>query len=523
MPFDRAAALAEGYTEDEINAYLAQKAQGGAASSTGGGVFKEAAKGAGRGFLGLPNLSRAANEYFGFDSTASPAPAQWAPPAPDYLPQANQALQANPQNNLERMAGTGAEIFTGALTTPGGPAMSAGRRAFNAAVPAAGGVAGEQLGGDTGKLVGTLAAPFGQAGMSHVLGPQLRPGARELINEGVHLTPGQMYGGAMERFEKFPVVREFTANARQRADEEFNVVVMNRALSPIKGKVKDAGFKGFQAADDVADIAYANALRGTNTRYDFQMATDLRKAVMNGRTPELRNNIYETVMHEMSPTLQKYAGQKIPPEEWKAIDSKLGFIYRRFNKSNNPTDQEMADGIFEVQAALRNAVARQNPAKAEPIQNANHAWANLKRVERAVVSAGDNNGVFTAKQFQNAVKALDSSPSKAAFARGRATMQNTSKTGVDILGHDPNPHVPYALLKNMSLLPAAAGAGAALGPAAGAPLAALWGAYNPMTQRALPTLLGKRPEAVQKLGEAVHPRNYRAGLFGAIPGLEDEE
>lgn len=63
---------------------------------------------------------------------------------------------ANPQNTAEQMASTGGEI-AGGVTAGGFAGGTVGQVAKNVFLPAAGGAVGEQLAGETGKIIGSVA------------------------------------------------------------------------------------------------------------------------------------------------------------------------------------------------------------------------------------------------------------------------------------------------------------------------------------------------------------------------------
>jgi hypothetical protein len=163
-------------------------------------------------------------------------------------------------------------------------------------------------------------------------------------------------------------------------------------------------------------------------------------------------------------------------------------------------------------------VARQNPGKVAELAQANKAWGNLVRVEDAVVRAGPAEGRFTSQGFQEAVRRNDPRAGHKGYARNEAPMQETADV-MSKLGHNPNPHVPYAALKTASLLPASYAAASMAGPAAAAPFLGLFGTYNSASQKAIAHLLASRPELVQQLGQAMRPgkAGYRGGAMGSIP------
>lgn len=476
----------------------------------GSSVIKEVGKGIGRGLLGIPNLAVQAGDYL---ERKMPTP-DWLK-IPDRvgvrgaLSSANEVLEPTPETNLQRMAGTGAEIFSGAML--GGGTGKIGKTIFNAAVPAAGGVAGEQLGGDVGKVVGTLAAPFAQGGVSRVLSPQGKKGAedalRNLTSQGVQPTVGQSLGGLPQRIENWAVFRDFSAPGKARANAQWNKAVYNNALAPIKGQVDEVGNAGFAAADDIVDKFYTDVLSRTKPmKFDLPLARGLRDARTGIPNQQWQG---ELVDHYNAIVRPHWQGGQMSPQTFKEIDSQLGTLYRRLNKSSEAHNMYVAEGIKDIQDALRDTVARQNPNVAPQLEAANKAYSNMIRVERAVVNAKDADGIFTPKELHNAVKAVDSSRGnrKTKFAKGASPMQDVAQEGRKVLGEpfEP-PGSPYGLMHGV------------LGGAMALPLKAL---YSETVQKALPYALTKRPDMVRNLGNATRSGGMEPGVYGAIPNLED--
>lgn len=161
------------------------------------GLAAEAAKGGARGVMGLPRLLSEALASMEGKRPATPSKGQQM--LDRFYEQIRPAQDAS---KPEQMLGTGVELAAGMAPFASGATTAA--KIASVAVPTAGGVVGEQLGGETGKMLGTLAAPLGQSGLSKLTRPVTRSTAnkdvaRELIENGIPVLPSGADAGIMKR------------------------------------------------------------------------------------------------------------------------------------------------------------------------------------------------------------------------------------------------------------------------------------------------------------------------------------
>ena len=184
----------------------------------------------------------------------------------------------------------------------------------------------------------------------------------------------------------------------------------------------------------------------------------------------------------------------------------------KFGKALDPDPAMVADALREVQAALRGNVMRSNPQFAPELKKINEGWANFKRVQRAASGVGSDSGVFTAAQLQSAVKALDRSKDKGAFARGEALMQDLTDPAKAVLASRvPDSGTPTRLMAGLA-------AGGGVGMVSPTALVAGLGASSAYTrpgQAALAALLARRPDAAQPIASALE----RLAPYAAAPAL----
>lgn len=399
---------------------------------------------------------------------------------------------------LPMMASPAVRVLGGAGALP-----AMGNAAISAALPAALMTYGDA--GERAKAAGMAGAAGGAtAGLmnlaSKIVAPKVAPQVQNIMNDGVTPTPGQILGGnwakAEEKLTSVPILGDAVAGARQRANEQFNVAAINRGLSSIGEKVDKAGREGVEQAGDKISAAYNALLPKLTVKIDQPFAQDMQKlAGMAQNLPEAQAKQFNQIMG------QNIANRFSPNggmagETLKEAESQLGYFVRNYRSSNNPDQRMLGDALLDAQTALRDLVARSNPQHAKELRDINAAFANQVRIENAAGRLGSREGIFTPEALQSAVKAGDKSARKNAFAKGNALMQDFSETGVNVLGRTVPDSGTAGRVANMGMLAAAlAGApGALIGAAGGSAL------YSPAGQKALATLLTKRPQSMMMLG-----------------------
>lgn len=416
-------------------------------------------------------------------------------------------LAGNVAATLPVLAIPGANTYTGAALLGG---------ALNAAQPL---TDEESRMKEIGK--GALFGAGGQAAgklVGRVLSPQTSAEAKDLLKQGVKLTPGQILGGMAQRAEdaatSVPVLGDFIKGAQRRGIESFNDAAVNRSLAPI-GVQLPKGIKGNEAigfAQDALGEAYENLL--PKMKGDLN-ALRIRTTPPTGPGQSLRvsladelntiremgSSLPEPQMGQLNRIIDKEVINRFTPqglasgETLKNIESKLGVLAKEFGKSDNYDVRTLGGAVEEIQAALRRMVRDVNPQHADELAKINQGYANFKRVQRAASAVGAKEGTFTPAQLQNAVKALDRSKDKAKFARGEALMQDLSNAGKSALSQTvPDSGTPFRLLNALLL-----GGGAAIHPALPIAAAGASALYTKPMQAAMAKLLVERPELARQL------------------------
>lgn len=293
------------------------------------------------------------------------------------------------------------------------------------------------LGAGTGFATGAIA--------QRVLDPLARAARQEapqraLSREGINLTPGQMAGGVVNTLEEvgqsIPILRESIQGARRRGLEDFNRAVANRALKPL-GETVDSNLTGRELVSDVysrISNRYNQALGGVQVAPDPTFRSDLGRILSNSRlSPQAASDVQSVLDN----TIDAQFTGVIDGTAFKALDEEIGAAARaaRNNVAGGPTGRYTANVLEEIQDAMDDLLERINPTAAAGKKQADEAYANFIRLERASSSteAARRGGTFTAPQLNASVRASESGGRNARYARGEALMQDLSDAAVGVL------------------------------------------------------------------------------------------
>jgi hypothetical protein len=208
---------------------------------------------------------------------------------------------------------------------------------------------------------------------------------------------------------------------------------------------------------------------------------------------------------------------RLTGEAIKAAEGNLGSLARGLRGSADYDTRKLGEAVDETQRILRTWLERTAPKDvSDQLRKTNAGWANFKRAQRAASSVAADDGVFTAAQLNSAVKALDRSKDKGAFARGSAMMQDLSAAGKSTLAQSvPDSGTPGRIM-------AAALAGGGLGYLSPTALTLTGAAalpYTPFGQKAAAALLASRPQLAEPVSQAVRQVGIpvlTGGLFGLL-------
>jgi hypothetical protein len=321
-----------------------------------------------------------------------------------------------------------------------------------------------------------------------------------------------------------PFIGDMIRNARQQSLDTFNVAAINRALKPLNMSLPENVPIGHDAVAHVQDTlngAYQKLLPTLKVDLDTPLVkglADVQKAAQGRLLPEQYKQFQNIVRSEV---LQRFRQGGLNGENFKAVDSELGGMIRRFGQSASGGDQELANALKGVQGELRAMIDRQNVEAAPTLKAINQGWAALTRLENAASRPGAVNGVFSPSQLAAATRAGDSTARKRASAAGGAMMQDLAHAAQEVLPSK----IPDSGTAGRTLFNLASGggllAGAKLGlinplAVAGAGLTAI--PYTRIGRAAAEKALTARPGEVRAAGELLRklPLGIPAAATGAV-------
>ena len=344
---------------------------------------------------------------------------------------ADEAPVGNIAGNVAMLAPTamipGANTVTGAATIGAvqGAMLTPGDMAKRAKAAAFGGVGGAAGAGLSRAMQATkpIAA---------------NPNVAALRAEGIGITPGQNAGGALRMLEdkltSVPWVGDVINNARRRGVEDFNKAALNRVMKPLGKEATGIGREGFAAVKDGIGQSYDDVLsKLNNISADGQFVDDLANLREMVKTTGKSDQFDEIIEQTM---LRKFTNAgRMSGENMKGVESALGKKSMQYRKSLDPDQQELGDALREAQNVLRQTVQRSNPSKAADLQKINKAYSDYARIRKAASMSGTakNEGVFTPAQLNSAVRQLDQSAGKGAYASGNASMQDLTDPAMSVL------------------------------------------------------------------------------------------
>jgi len=258
-----------------------------------------------------------------------------------------------------------------------------GDTAKDAAFGAAGGVVGgkvlQSLGGLASGVTNAGARALNKAGVPLTLGQ---------IGQAAGNLPGRVVGYVEDVAAGLPLVGSVVTAARNRGLEGFNVAAGNRILA----NIGEALPKGAKPGHDMIDAVqsklsgrYQQLVPNLTATADQQFAADLAAARdladQASRAPQLAKIVNSVFGNRVN-------GSQLSGQALKDAESELTRLYGKY--ANSQGDEGLyGEAIDGVRQALRDMVARSNPAQASELGALNTGWAQLKALRGAVRSGSD--------------------------------------------------------------------------------------------------------------------------------------
>ena len=359
------------------------------------------------------------------------------------------------------------------------------------------GLQGGVLGGVFGKLA--------QAGLK----PNVSPELKMLQDMGMtRFTPGQLLsdvplvGQGLQRAEQaatsLPLTGSMIRKGLQTTNEDFNRAMAQKVLDPIGvqiGKDVPAGRSLVDFLEDTIGTGYDTVA----SKIDFKNVID----------PKTKKSTYDHMMERFTDIAQdKTIGQQriifdefdktflqafqrkkhLNGNEFREIEKSLGNKAKAYMR--DPVLQDVGFALRDIQEAMRNELAYQNPSVGKELRSLHDAFKRYLRVERAASYIGAQEGIYSPSQMQSAVKAVGG---QRPFATGRAMFQPETQAALKVMG----PTMPDSGTAGRQQVGDIVRTGLDLGAqvaTTGAPLVASAGLYNPLAQKLLTNLATKRPQ-----------------------------
>lgn len=446
-----------------------------------------------------------------------------------------------PAAGIARMGGSAASRLAPGLLN-GGRMAQIGRGAAADATYASiyGGVTGQNplesaVEGGVGSIGGqVLGRGLGRAFSG------VNPGqaVQRLYGQGVRPTLGQIARGAAnggrsvlagmeDNMANSGWMGSFVNSARNRTLEQANLAGLNIGARGA-GQVTEAGLPGINQLADISSQAYTDALDGVNVPMG---APEVRAAVLNARQNFAQtdsqlggNDLGLFMRREIDPLL---ANHNIGGERLQDLMIANREASRDFSRSANMGQRSAryaADAVDEFNNELQDAVGNYAPDAIPALNEANRIYRNFDVLDNAAGAAANEQGLWTAAQLNNALKANSARNSTSSRGRGLAARSNQDlfQLQQDMAEVLPSQVPPTGV--NAAPVMALIGAGAAgtgyatdnnyLAPAALLALAAT--PYTRTGQRVMASAITQRNPTVREFGNMLR---RRSGLFGsaAVP------
>jgi hypothetical protein len=395
---------------------------------------------------------------------------------------------------------------------------------YSGVTGATGAPEGDRLSGAATNMLFSGMGAAAPSVVKRVLKPNPDEDIKILREAGVRLTPAQTIGGRANQMEEAASRLllgggDIGIAARKRAFNDFGTAYLNQA-----GK-----YIGFQLPNDLKPHARMKTIgEAFDNQYDTiraQMSVapdqDLLDDIANLET-QIKDGV--TFSPENATRLQKLLDDQlkrrtanpIGGDEYKDLQSLLKKRRASFSRSGN---QEMADGVENMQAILDNAARRRSPPEVvDALNNTDRGFALLAQAQEAAKMAGNRPGEFSPAQILSRQRAADTRNRSRSFVEGDMEGQRLAEAGQNVLGNVlPSSGTTERLAAGLTVT----GGGALLSPWSALPNAAIGLANAPVVRDVLPAVFaGKRPAPINAIGELMDKYKVPLRYLGSEAGRQ---
>tara|TARA_B100001059_G_C17825509_1_gene581101 strand:+ start:1210 stop:2898 length:1689 start_codon:yes stop_codon:yes gene_type:complete len=281
--------------------------------------------------------------------------------------------------------------------------------------------------------------------------------ANKFLRNNINLTGGQSVKGSgglgnliyglESSSTSIPGVGSAIAQAKTKSLSEFNKYAMIEALEPIltnqsrkllQKKLKNLnGTEAFRVVKETLDESYGKLipklkLDGADIVTLQHKFVDIIEASATDQKAKDMLVKRLTTLFDDKIQFNKAGERFISGENAKKLQSALGKEAQKFFKKGG-----FDDYVGEAFDGMKNALSTRlnlSPNAGNILKNVNLAFARLDPIKKAVVMANKTQGIFSTKQFLNAIKQADMSPNKTMTATGKGLMTKTAREGDEIFG-----------------------------------------------------------------------------------------
>jgi len=367
-----------------------------------------------------------------------------------------QAMQEGYKETRKELGGTGFDVpeLLGAVVNP-----------INRFIPG---------GGYTGGAIGAITQPLDEKDMSTFdflagkaqqaaggalfgkltdnliasITPKLKEGAKELINKGVPVSPGQAYDGAPGWL--FRQIESFGLGPKpEKINKAFNPVVGNEVLASIGQELPKTVAPGQATVRLVQrriSSFYDESLTklGRNpldTDYKTTMGTILDQT-RNEMSSEARDQFVKSLNNNIGGRMASKNGQ-LDGTDIKSIQEWLKGQVSKWSKGTDRDSVGLNSAYGDTLANLNQYISRID--KDGLIGKADEAWAKLYSFADASKRATTKGGIFNPEQLSQAV--TNQAATILSAGGGKAPLNETAQKALNILGRQE----PIGLLKGVMI------------------------------------------------------------------------
>ena len=277
---------------------------------------------------------------------------------------------------------------------------------------------------------------------------------------------------------------------------DFQVQAGNRALAEIGERVDNGITAGPDLINNVEDklsARYNSIHPNVNLSIDQPLAADLvgiaQKA--KGVLPDNELNQFQRIIDSQLSGKIGQSGGTAPGKVVQGITSEIGRMMKGYSTDASFDKRQLAGFLGDTREAISDAISRQNPQYAQPLEQANAGWRLYAKLRDAAGKQGSPTGEFYPAQLERAAKRGESAGSK---AKGTAPLQDFASAGKEVIPSKvPDSGTPERAAM-MAALTHGAIFGAGFNPlahlAAPAGIAAI---YNPASQYLIRKAITARP------------------------------